>query len=654
MNRSFQTTKNISNTPFDNIALAFSGGGFRAASFSLGVLSYLDEITLIDKVTFISSASGGTITNALYALHIAKGRTFGSFYKKLKENLEGTGLLNNVFEKLNNDKEWISNPDKRRNIINAFALTYDDDLFDHCLLGDLYQRENDTNLEEVCFNTTEFYKGLLFRQNVKMKTDHKLVFDNQFRYGNFNINLKFKAAGKLKLADLLAASSCFPAGFEPIIFPDDFTYKTLSKQEDAEMANLDKRTLLDNLYVSLQELNIAELEKLFGKDKVTDIINSLAPNPSVESVRNAFVNEKIRDDFKIGMMDGGITDNQALESMVDAQKRRVKGKTAFRPFDLMLVNDVGSHYMDPYKLPRENDSYTGIKAISIKTVITILWILMLLGLSLVAGVIPKLETFGVRWPVILGTTITVLSGSFLLMLSLIRRFIEGNSDRLGGLNLNKNFSPGIVTNLFEHFASTPIMVIFRMLKERVSSVLVLNNDVFLKRIRFLLYDKTYESGKYRFRIKTNHVYDLSFSNDLNRHKKELNFIEPSKSIQIIAQAAFEMATTLWFDTTNQKNETLAALIACGQFTTCYNLLEYVYRLKTTKNKSGDTYYSILAPAYQEKIDHLERKLSKDYVAFQEDPFWLYNKCGVNFQLANFSPCSMENFLFPAHSFAGLR
>ncbi|MFC6102378.1 patatin-like phospholipase family protein [Olivibacter domesticus] len=654
MDRSFKTTKNISNTPFDNIALAFSGGGFRAASFSLGVLSYLDEITLIDKVTFISSASGGTITNALYALNIAKGGTFASFYKKLKENLEGTGLLNHVFEKLNNDKEWISNPDKRRNIINAFALTYDDDLFDHSLLEDLYQHENSTSLEEVCFNTTEFYKGLLFRQNVKMKIDHSRTFDNQFRYGNFNINLNFNAAGKLKLADLLAASSCFPAGFEPIIFPDDFTYKTLSGQEDTTVANLDKRTLLDNLYVGLQELNISELEKLFGKERVTDVINGLPHNPSVESVKNAFINEKIRDDFKIGMMDGGITDNQALESMIDAQKRRVKEKTTFRPFDLMLVNDVGSHYMEPYKLPTGNDSYTGIKAISIKTVIVILWVLMLLGISLIAGLIPKTDTFGVRWPVIIGTTITILSGSILLILNLIRRFIEGNTDRLGGLNLNKNFSPSIVSNLFEHFASTPIMVIFRMLKERISSVLVLNNDVFLKRIRFLLYDKTYESGKYRFKIKTNHVYDLSFSNDLNRHKKGLNFMEPSKSIQIIAQTAFEMATTLWFDTTNQKNETLAALIACGQFTTCYNLLEYIYRLKTTKSKSGDTYYSGLTPTYQQKIDYLERQLSKDYLTFKEDPFWLYNKCGVNFQLTNFKSSSMENFLFPSPSFAGLR
>lgn len=47
----------------ENIALAFSGGGFRAACFSLGTLSYLDHLRYKDKpvledVKYISSTSG--------------------------------------------------------------------------------------------------------------------------------------------------------------------------------------------------------------------------------------------------------------------------------------------------------------------------------------------------------------------------------------------------------------------------------------------------------------------------------------------------------------------------------------------------------------------------------------------------------------------
>ncbi len=56
-----------------NIALSFSGGGFRAASFSLGCLSYLeqlefDNVPFIGLVKFGSSASGGTITLLSYSV----------------------------------------------------------------------------------------------------------------------------------------------------------------------------------------------------------------------------------------------------------------------------------------------------------------------------------------------------------------------------------------------------------------------------------------------------------------------------------------------------------------------------------------------------------------------------------------------------------
>lgn len=67
-----ETSEQIQFSPFQSIALCFSGGGFRAAAFSLGVLSYLNKVkiksaegeaSLLSHVNFIASASGGTITN---------------------------------------------------------------------------------------------------------------------------------------------------------------------------------------------------------------------------------------------------------------------------------------------------------------------------------------------------------------------------------------------------------------------------------------------------------------------------------------------------------------------------------------------------------------------------------------------------------------
>ena len=58
--------------PFKSIGLCFSGGGYRATFFSLGVLAYLDRIkyqdnSLLENVEAISSVSGGTILGVAYS-----------------------------------------------------------------------------------------------------------------------------------------------------------------------------------------------------------------------------------------------------------------------------------------------------------------------------------------------------------------------------------------------------------------------------------------------------------------------------------------------------------------------------------------------------------------------------------------------------------
>src|ERR1700743_3675644 len=50
--------------PFEHIALAFSGGGFRAASFSLGVLAYLDRVKFDDHTLAANAAKASTSPTA--------------------------------------------------------------------------------------------------------------------------------------------------------------------------------------------------------------------------------------------------------------------------------------------------------------------------------------------------------------------------------------------------------------------------------------------------------------------------------------------------------------------------------------------------------------------------------------------------------------
>src|ERR687891_1005637 len=49
------------------LALAFSGGGFRATLTALGTLRFLADAGLLPQVRYVSSVSGGSLANGLFA-----------------------------------------------------------------------------------------------------------------------------------------------------------------------------------------------------------------------------------------------------------------------------------------------------------------------------------------------------------------------------------------------------------------------------------------------------------------------------------------------------------------------------------------------------------------------------------------------------------
>jgi hypothetical protein len=76
------------------VAICLSGGGFRAAAFHLGTLSYLSHLRMADGRTFLSmvntmsTISGGTITGLWYVAGLCKGldddQSFKALYQKLQ------------------------------------------------------------------------------------------------------------------------------------------------------------------------------------------------------------------------------------------------------------------------------------------------------------------------------------------------------------------------------------------------------------------------------------------------------------------------------------------------------------------------------------------------------------------------------------------
>ena len=274
-------TPQVPQNPLQRIALCMSGGGYRAATFQLGMLSYLNSKKfqgkpLLQKVKAISTVSGGTIIGVYYAAMAQEGKSFNEIYTEFIHWILNTDLGKSGLEKVSENGTWRYEY-KRKNIINAFAELYDETLLGHRTMS-VFNKMNKSHLEFVCFNATEFLKGYRFRFQ---------AYEGRRFFGSQFLKLNEKEYKKLRLGDIMAASSGFSGGFEPISMPDDF---------------LDPK-----------------------------------------SPEHKAVADRIEDLFSVGLMDGGIYDNQGISSIESYQTY-----AGVQDFDLIMFSDVSSPYLDPF------------------------------------------------------------------------------------------------------------------------------------------------------------------------------------------------------------------------------------------------------------------------------------------------------------------
>lgn len=206
---------------FGDIALCMPGGGYRAACFSLGILSFLHKFDLLKDLKSISTVSGGTITGVKYATAVAQDIPFETFYAKFYDWLKKDLLLEKSIEVLKDKSKF---KHKRQNLINSFSLVYREltemnflELEKKLLekIGEDEKSPYKRSLNDVIFNATDFENGLQFRFRTKGKKKKEKNFGNKIN--NFK-----ELKEHILLSDIIAASSCFPGGFEPMSFPNDF------------------------------------------------------------------------------------------------------------------------------------------------------------------------------------------------------------------------------------------------------------------------------------------------------------------------------------------------------------------------------------------------------------------------------------------------
>jgi len=576
-------------TPFDKIALSLSGGGYRAAAFHLGSMAYLHRVQfrgrpLLEHVKIISTVSGGTITGVLYAYLVQQGTSFPDIYRQLIRLLDEFDLLEMSIRQLQSGEGWPAH--KRRNLINAFASIYDR----HYVQGatfDAFRDIDRSHLEEVVFNATEFSDGRLFR------------FKNRGRMGNGSFPVTGEAPWEIKLGDIIAASSCFPGGFEPLAFPDDFLH--------------DGARALPQL-------------------KATD----------------AFAEP-------IGVMDGGICDNQGISSIIQAERRNRDEAPYY--YDLVIISDVASPYMEGFTFTKQDagattqdsllqQSFDKIQERARRyfqfahTGLLILAAASVLGLFLSRG--------SNNW--LLGAGIVGLLFSGLLLIALRRgKRIALNTAGEFWAGVNEQFAFYVSKIQGLQLPGIPFQELRAPVLDRAASLMTLINDVFLKQIRRLIYRDIYATGKWKYRQISNLIYELSEEDFLGNRRQlgktrrygpwtggdpqRTTMPESDKAlmqqmlgdrIPEVAGQAREFGTTLWFTPKDEMADTLKKLVATGQFTMCYNLIYYINLIRHDDNRK-ESGYATLPAEQQAAVEELYQALMQDWKAFQADPYFMYKE-----------------------------
>ncbi len=482
--------------PLGDLALSFSGGGYRAAAFHLGVLQLLDRVKLLRGVVALSTVSGGSIVGAAWALSVVRRQPFADFCSRFSTFLKKTNVIHEALTDLADHREhgkptW---PSLIRSAADIYARPQ---LFGEARMGDIIVGDGEDPFREVIFNSTEFRTGVDFR--------FRRSTNAHARFGNGNLRVPKEIGKRVRVADAVAASSCFPGGFEPLLFPDQFDWP----------ADL-------------------PLEK---------------------------VREELGEKFAGGvpLMDGGIYDNQGIDSVVLAFERSKVEPT-------LVISDVAAREKDLYVFPKQGSAG---------------W-LTLRGVSIVAWVIfiaAAVSAFLLAWTGIDEwregergiTQFFLYAVPFLFSLAVVvALFWTWRRLRDAFAMLKDTFHLG---NAWDDLRKLTVAEMISLVGLRVGSVMALTTKVFMKRIRGLIYKAVYLDKKYEGRRMANLIYSLNERRP--NFYKEHPWLEPSQDLRDRATWAEEYPTTLWFD----HPADLDRLAKCGEETICFILLEFILKCR---------------------------------------------------------------------------
>jgi predicted acylesterase/phospholipase RssA len=545
---------------FNRIALCLSGGGYRAAAFHLGMLDMLDELKLLGNVKIMSTASGGTIVAAPYALSKIEKECFPKFFDSFLLFLKNVNVIREAMDKATAVLRVKTNCNI--SLIHFAAEVYDEKLF--CGKEKRFAEFLDNKgeaFDDLIFNATELNRGNNFRFRA---ADGGII-------GVQGFSIPKDTAKKLLVGDIIASSSCFPGAFDPFIFPDEF-------------------------HLDVEKIK-KELESGFTTDDGKHI--------------------------SLPIMDGGIFDNQGVYSVLlsnnddkpakpKVEKEGEKTKPVRGDPDLVIISDSNpinkNLYPAPmpkWKLPYLRKALPFLpkgylsKKLSWAVADLLSWVRDAAGLGILgaAGFIavtliylacltvflsqnyqqvfqnPLTGIIAIFVPAIVVLAIAVLCGIGLKYLFDLKKwlsYVENFIDKQSLLKID-GYPPFPVWELAKR---SNIPGIIKLVETRLRSTLALTTDVFLKRVRSLGTDVILGDEKIGPLVTFNYINDLDFYTNVKKRNEDDQDkeVEPTEELIEITKKAGQYQTNLWCTT----HKELENVVFAGQISICYSLLRHFW------------------------------------------------------------------------------
>lgn len=614
-----------SEPPFQKIALSLSGGGTRAVGYHLGTLDYLHRCNLLEHVHILSTVSGGTLVGASYVLSVEEDISFQDLFYDFFEFFPKINMVEGLLEIINRKELPVKSG--RRNFSTAFAELYHEAFFSHYFanpyFGSIRRGEDNPqhHLEDIIFNATEFKTGVAFRFQ---KSPYAC------KIGNGNVWIDQSQANEMRIADVVSASSCIPGGFEPFKFPNEFHWPESYRQGEKQGTEFDK--------VRLQSAAAG-----VDTDAIALMDGGIYDNQGTTSVLLAISRRMANTDTKFE--DGEDKDPQSWANWAHDLLSQ------FSLVDLFVVSDTPLLKETLYSQDGQTEQAptrlgTWLNSRTLGNVSRYAWVIaVILVVSAIASSIRLLQTgqlselkhhlsegltgylalFYEGLATLIPLVVAGLLGALLLS---FRAKINQAAKSMQSKLPKFNHPP------WHYLKDLRVSDLWGMLRVRAGSLMALSADIYMHRIRQLGYSLLFSHKELIPTVLTNEIYAISKSTDLASTLPS-QCDEVSAEVRAIVDLCAGMATKGWFDplspdtlkrdlsfalddvilnniarrSNGDQRGDLDILTACGQITTCYNLIRYV---QNKPDRADD-------PASVE-LQQLVDRACKDWNRLQADPF----------------------------------